>query len=92
MLEIQRAGKSAWTRFKLEMEQAQMASALHVNTATMLEQLFENKDLIQSLKDAKYDLVLADPAIPGGVLLAHYLKLPLVKQCSLPGCTRLDSL
>ncbi|XP_034076698.1 UDP-glucuronosyltransferase 2C1-like isoform X3 [Gymnodraco acuticeps] len=78
LLEIQRAGKSAWTRFKLEMQLAQMASALHVNTATMLEQLFENKDLIQSLKDAKYDLVLADPAIPGGVLLAHYLKLPLV--------------
>uniref|UniRef100_A0A3B4TM14 UDP-glucuronosyltransferase n=3 Tax=Seriola dumerili TaxID=41447 RepID=A0A3B4TM14_SERDU len=78
LLEIQREGKSAWTRFKLEMEQAQKASEMYEKTCKMLELLFESKDLIQSLKEAKYDLVLTDPAIPGGVILAHYLKLPLV--------------
>ncbi|XP_070765534.1 UDP-glucuronosyltransferase 2C1-like [Enoplosus armatus] len=78
LLKIQREGKSAWMRFKLEMELAQKASELHEKTCKMLEGLFENKDLIQSLLDAKYDLVLTDPTIPGGVILAHYLKLPLV--------------
>ncbi|CAK6980927.1 UDP-glucuronosyltransferase 2A3-like isoform X1 [Scomber scombrus] len=78
LFEIQMEGKSAWTRFKLEMEQGQKAAEMHEKTCEMLEMLFEDKDLIQSLLDAKYDLVLADPAIPGGVVLAHYLKLPLV--------------
>ncbi|XP_045889246.1 UDP-glucuronosyltransferase 2A1-like [Micropterus dolomieu] len=78
LLETQREGKSAWTRFKLEMEQAQKASELHENTCKMLEMLFENKEVIQSLHKAKYDLVLTDPAIPGGVILGHYLRLPLV--------------
>ncbi|XP_031698218.1 UDP-glucuronosyltransferase 1-5-like, partial [Anarrhichthys ocellatus] len=78
LLEIQREGKSAWTRFKLEMEQAQQTSQLHEKTCKMLELLFENKELIRLLRDANYDLVLTDPAIPGGVILAHYLRLPLV--------------
>ncbi|XP_051235690.1 UDP-glucuronosyltransferase 2B17-like isoform X2 [Dicentrarchus labrax] len=78
LMEIQREGKSAWTRFKLEMEQAQKSSEINEKTSKMLELLFENKDLIQSLQDSKYDLVLTDPAIPGGVILAHYLRLPLV--------------
>ncbi|XP_050933021.1 UDP-glucuronosyltransferase 2B17 [Lates calcarifer] len=78
LLEIQREGKSIWTRWKLEMEQAEKSSDLNEKTCKMLEQVFENKDLIQSLQDSKYDLVLTDPAIPGGVILAHYLRLPLV--------------
>ncbi|XP_035483379.1 UDP-glucuronosyltransferase 2A1 [Scophthalmus maximus] len=78
LLEIQREGKSAWTRFKLEMEQSKKACEIHEKTCRMLEQLFEDKDLIKSLQDANYDLFLTDPAIPGGVLLAHYLRLPLV--------------
>ncbi|XP_070700870.1 UDP-glucuronosyltransferase 2A1-like [Pempheris klunzingeri] len=78
LLEIQRGGKSVWTRLKLEMEQAKKASELHEKTCKMLEQLLEKKSLIRSLQDAKYDLVLTDPAIPGGVILAHYLRLPLV--------------
>ncbi len=78
LLEIQREGKSAWTRFKLEMEQAQKASELHEQACKILELLFESTDLIQSLQDAKYDLFLTDPVTPVGVILAHYLRLPLV--------------
>lgn len=40
--------------------------------------IFENKTLIKQLSDTGYDLFLTDPAFPGGVLLAHYLKLPTV--------------
>nr|XP_046229665.1 UDP-glucuronosyltransferase 2A1-like [Scatophagus argus]XP_046229750.1 UDP-glucuronosyltransferase 2A1-like [Scatophagus argus]XP_046229834.1 UDP-glucuronosyltransferase 2A1-like [Scatophagus argus] len=78
LLEIQREGKSVWTRFKLEMEQGQKSFELNEKATKVLEQVFENKDLMQSLQDAKYDLVLTDPAFPGGVILAHYLRLPLV--------------
>ncbi|XP_034536374.1 UDP-glucuronosyltransferase 2B20-like [Notolabrus celidotus] len=78
LLELQRKGASAWARLKLQMEQVQVASKMHEKTSKLLELLFENKDLIQSLQDAKYDLVLTDPVLPAGVLLAHYLRLPLV--------------
>lgn len=40
--------------------------------------IFENKTLIKELKETQYDLFLTDPAFPGGVLVAHYLQLPLV--------------
>ncbi|XP_040012632.1 UDP-glucuronosyltransferase 2C1-like isoform X1 [Xiphias gladius] len=78
LLEIQRERKSVWARFKLEMEQTELASEINRKTCKMLELLFENKDLIQSLRDTKYDLVLTDPATPGGVIFAHYLRLPFV--------------
>ncbi|XP_035012835.1 UDP-glucuronosyltransferase 2B15-like [Hippoglossus stenolepis] len=78
LLDIQREGKSAWTRFKLKMEIIQKGSEMNQKMCKMLELLFENKDLIQSLQDAKYDLVLADPVSPMGVILAHYLRLPIV--------------
>ncbi|XP_041645323.1 UDP-glucuronosyltransferase 2A1-like [Cheilinus undulatus] len=78
LLEIQREGRSAWARFKLENEQGKVISEMHEKTSKMLKQLLENKDLIKLLLDAQYDLVLTDPVLPGGVILAHYLKLPLV--------------
>lgn len=40
--------------------------------------IFENKTLMQELMNAKYDLMLTDPALGAGVLLAHRLGLPLV--------------
>ncbi|XP_053550579.1 UDP-glucuronosyltransferase 2C1-like [Bombina bombina] len=40
--------------------------------------LFEDKDLMERLRNADFDMVLADPYNVGGVMLAHYLKLPLV--------------
>uniref|UniRef100_A0A3P8WRA4 UDP glucuronosyltransferase 5 family, polypeptide D1 n=1 Tax=Cynoglossus semilaevis TaxID=244447 RepID=A0A3P8WRA4_CYNSE len=39
---------------------------------------FKITNLIETLLDSKYDLVLTDPAIAPGVLLARYLKLPVV--------------
>ncbi|XP_060895351.1 UDP-glucuronosyltransferase 2C1-like [Labrus mixtus] len=78
LLEIQREGRSAWARFKLEMEQTSIASEMNVHSSKELERLFENKKQIQSLQEAKYDLVLTDPVLPVGVIIAHYLRLPIV--------------
>uniref|UniRef100_A0A3B3Z091 UDP-glucuronosyltransferase n=1 Tax=Poecilia mexicana TaxID=48701 RepID=A0A3B3Z091_9TELE len=44
----------------------------------MVTSIFENETLIRQLNETGYDLFLTDPESPGGVLLAHYLKLPLV--------------
>lgn len=48
------------------------------DVAKLVINIFENKTLIKELKEAKYDLCLMDPAFPAGVLLAHYLQLPMV--------------
>ncbi|KAM6980572.1 UDP-glucuronosyltransferase 2B31-like [Aplochiton taeniatus] len=78
VLEIQREGKSAWTRFSLDMELKERFSEMHKKICEMVIQIFENRELIQSIQDTKYDLVLTDPVNGGGVMLAHYLSVPIV--------------
>nr|XP_061795968.1 UDP-glucuronosyltransferase 2B31-like [Nerophis lumbriciformis] len=78
LLQIQQEGKSAWNRFILEMEQREKFSQIHEKTSKLLEWLFENKTLVESLQSAKYDLILTDPGVPVGAILARFLKLPLV--------------
>ncbi|KAK6316325.1 hypothetical protein J4Q44_G00138490 [Coregonus suidteri] len=46
--------------------------------AEMVTNMIEDKDLMKNLKETQYDLVLTDPAWGAGVLMAHYLQLPLV--------------
>ncbi|XP_075897863.1 UDP-glucuronosyltransferase 2B1-like isoform X2 [Nelusetta ayraudi] len=46
--------------------------------ANLFSSIFENKTLIKELRESQYDLFLTDPVFPGGVLLGHYLKLPMV--------------
>ncbi|XP_063287579.1 UDP-glucuronosyltransferase 2C1-like [Pelobates fuscus] len=48
------------------------------SVVSLLSNLFENKDLMERLGTAGFDLVLADPYTVGGVMLSNYLKLPLV--------------
>ncbi|XP_034076731.1 UDP-glucuronosyltransferase 2C1-like [Gymnodraco acuticeps] len=61
--------------------QAEMFAAMfnmHRIMCKMATGMFKDKDLMNSLKESKYDLVLTDPAWGAGILLAHALKLPLV--------------
>lgn len=46
--------------------------------ADALAQIFNDEKMVKSLLDSQYDLVLTDPAIAPGVVLAKYLKLPMV--------------
>lgn len=55
-----------------------MISEAHEIWSEVLSQMFDNEKLMKSLMDAKFDLVLTDPAVGTGVFLAKYLKLPLV--------------
>lgn len=52
----------------------------HKSVVEGVGEIFENKTLMQELTNAKYDLMLTDPVLGGGVLLAHRLGLPLVLE------------
>uniref|UniRef100_A0A3Q1FTU4 UDP glucuronosyltransferase 5 family, polypeptide D1 n=1 Tax=Acanthochromis polyacanthus TaxID=80966 RepID=A0A3Q1FTU4_9TELE len=77
-LEMRRQGASFWTRMALEIDLVKEFCEMNRVLLEMMEEIFADDKLIQSLRDAKYDLVLTDPANGGGVLLAHRLGLPLV--------------
>ncbi|KAJ7985977.1 hypothetical protein DPEC_G00346050 [Dallia pectoralis] len=77
-IQIQREGKSAWTRLSLDMELKDRFSEMHRKVCEMVIHMFGDKELMESIRETQYDLVLTDPANGGGVMLAHYLKVPLV--------------
>lgn len=67
-----------WTRMKMRQVVVDQMSHFHKGMSEMVGQMFENKNLMQSLHDSKYDVVLSDPGIGGGEMLARWLKVPLV--------------
>uniref|UniRef100_A0A3P8TWB1 UDP-glucuronosyltransferase n=1 Tax=Amphiprion percula TaxID=161767 RepID=A0A3P8TWB1_AMPPE len=76
-MQAQREGASLLT-LKLTMDFLSMISLAHSMWADAVLQILENQNLIKSLKDSQYDLVLTDPAMAPGLVLAKYLKLPVV--------------
>ncbi|XP_063042968.1 UDP-glucuronosyltransferase 2A2-like [Engraulis encrasicolus] len=40
--------------------------------------MFEDQEVMTMIRDTKFDMALVDPAMPTGVFLAHYFKLPIV--------------
>ncbi|XP_036389462.1 UDP-glucuronosyltransferase 2C1-like [Megalops cyprinoides] len=46
--------------------------------AKLVVTMFEDHSLMRRLQDSQFDMVLTDPVFPAGVLVAHYLQLPLV--------------
>ncbi|XP_055006035.1 UDP-glucuronosyltransferase 2A2-like [Boleophthalmus pectinirostris] len=50
----------------------------HQSVVNVVREMFENNTFMQELREAKFDLVLTDPAVLSGVLMAHRLELPLV--------------
>uniref|UniRef100_A0A3Q3J3H5 UDP glucuronosyltransferase 5 family, polypeptide D1 n=1 Tax=Monopterus albus TaxID=43700 RepID=A0A3Q3J3H5_MONAL len=77
-LKMQREGAPLWTRLSIEYELLSLFYQINKDVLQMMGEIFENTKLMQSLHDAKYDVVLTDPAMGGGVLLSHRLGLPLV--------------
>lgn len=75
---MRREGASFLKRMSVEYELLEQFHQLNKQVVQMMEEVFENTELMQSLHDAKYDVFLTDPAIGGGVLLGHRLGLPLV--------------
>ncbi|XP_051973384.1 UDP glucuronosyltransferase 5 family, polypeptide D1 [Xyrauchen texanus] len=77
-MEIERGESSGLSFLKLQADLFSMLSTAHYIACNMVSAILEDKMLVKRLREAQYDLVLTDPAIAGGVVLAHYLKLPLV--------------
>ncbi|CAL1572942.1 unnamed protein product [Knipowitschia caucasica] len=73
-----REGSSLLTTLKLTKDFMNMITHAHQIWCDALVQILENDELVKTLLDAKYDLMLTDPAMALGVVLAKHLKLPLV--------------
>lgn len=78
VLTTRREGYSLWSHICLEYESMLKFDQMNKQLVKAMEEVFENTELMQSFRDANYDLVLTDPAIGSGVLLGHRLGLPLV--------------
>ncbi|XP_034413670.1 UDP-glucuronosyltransferase 2C1-like [Cyclopterus lumpus] len=51
---------------------------IHTNVGKFVSTILDDKELMRTLKDGKFDMVLTDPCWGHGVILAKYLNLPLV--------------
>lgn len=77
MLEIQKAGGAlSFVRFYWKVLAA--LSRIHRQASLMGAEILHNQTLLQSLRRARFDVVLMDPALPVGALVAHELQLPTV--------------
>ncbi|XP_038550465.1 UDP-glucuronosyltransferase 2B20-like [Micropterus salmoides] len=77
-IEIRQSKGSLWAFLNFYWNLFNMMGENQQVVAKLVICIFENKTLIKELKETAYDVFLTDPAFPGGVLLAHYLQLPLV--------------
>ncbi|GAA6226837.1 UDP-glucuronosyltransferase 2C1-like [Lates japonicus] len=68
----------AWSRIQMQRVVVNQFYQFHKRMSEMIVQMFEDENLMRSLHDAKYDVVLTDPGIGGGAMLAHRLQVPLV--------------
>ncbi|XP_053277928.1 UDP-glucuronosyltransferase 2C1-like [Pleuronectes platessa] len=78
IIDIERGESSALTFASLQVEMFTAMFNMHRITCQMATVMFKDKDLMNSLKERKYDLVLTDPAWGAGIMLAHALQIPLV--------------
>ncbi|XP_035853644.1 UDP-glucuronosyltransferase 1-2-like [Sander lucioperca] len=78
MLEIQKEGASLFGFVKFYWEMLPSLSMIHQQASLLGVKILEDKTLMQSLRDTQFDVVLLDPGLPVGVLVAHELKLPTV--------------
>ncbi|XP_047465328.1 UDP-glucuronosyltransferase 2C1-like [Mugil cephalus] len=78
MLEIRKEGASLMAFVNFYWEMLSALSDIHQQASKLVVEMFENKTLMQSIRDMQFDVVLLDPGIPVGVLVAHELKLPTI--------------
>ncbi|XP_034538894.1 UDP glucuronosyltransferase 5 family, polypeptide D1 [Notolabrus celidotus] len=77
-IRVQREGASSLTVLKLIKDFLVMVTEVHRMWVDVVARIFDDENMVKRLLDAKYDVVLTDPAIASGVVLAKFLKLPLV--------------
>lgn len=78
MLEIQKHGGSPIAFVQFYWQMSKTLYGMHWQASQLVVEIFENPVLMKQLYEGRYDLVLIDPGLPAGVLVAHKLKLPMV--------------
>lgn len=78
VISLEREAGSLITPASLQMQMFTSMYNMHGLICKMATSMFTDGDLMNRLNKTKYDLVLTDPAWGAGIILAHYLKLPLV--------------
>ncbi|XP_059192108.1 UDP-glucuronosyltransferase 2C1-like [Centropristis striata] len=83
-LEIRLQGRNAsfwskiWYDIQIRRQVIEQFSLLHKQMSELTIQIFEDGNLMQSFHEAQYDVVLTDPGIGVGTMLARRLQVPLV--------------
>ncbi|XP_063061950.1 UDP-glucuronosyltransferase 2C1-like [Engraulis encrasicolus] len=78
LIQAQRTNSSLLNFMGLHAEVFRAMEKAHQITCEMATNLFEDKDLVKRLNDSRFDLILTDPCIGTGIILAQHLRLPLV--------------
>ncbi|XP_060709181.1 UDP-glucuronosyltransferase 2A2-like [Hemiscyllium ocellatum] len=71
-------GLTPWAFVQLRYQLWSTLYSYHRCAAELITAIFNNETVLRQLEDAKFDLVLTDPALGTGPMLAYYLKIPLV--------------
>ncbi|KAG7218691.1 hypothetical protein INR49_019782 [Caranx melampygus] len=66
LLNLRRQGASIWTWMSLEYNLMVQFIEMHKKVLHMMGEIFDDDKMMQSLHDAKYDLLLTDPAMVEG--------------------------
>ncbi|XP_038670121.1 UDP-glucuronosyltransferase 2A1-like [Scyliorhinus canicula] len=77
-LDSLRNDTTTWDFVKCQFELMTFINTIHIYLTNLCHALFQNKNLLTQLENENFDLVLTDPFLPVGPLLAYYFKLPLV--------------
>lgn len=78
MLEIQEEGASPLAFISFYSEMLPALSNMHRQSSQLVVEMFENPMMMRSLRNDYYDVMLLDPGLPAGVLVAHNLGLPTI--------------
>ncbi|XP_031426690.1 UDP-glucuronosyltransferase 2B13-like [Clupea harengus] len=78
IMEIERGSRSFIDFIHFQLLFSLALYRLHDISCHMAASMFEDRALMRHLNESQFDLVLTDPSSAEGILLAHYLKLPLV--------------
>ncbi|XP_067303002.1 UDP glucuronosyltransferase 5 family, polypeptide G1 [Pseudorasbora parva] len=64
--------------FEQQKDITNMLKVFHNGALRMISSILDDAGLVERLREDKFDLLLTDPAFPVGVLLANFLRVPMV--------------
>ncbi|XP_076012375.1 UDP-glucuronosyltransferase 2C1-like [Genypterus blacodes] len=78
VIEFERGSLPLTTVLYMAFEMLDTLIELHTIFAELAKALLDDKELMQNIKDSKFDVMIADPCWGSGTIVAKYLNLPLI--------------